>query len=272
MCKAFSALVLKSGKVKWEIGIESHSSLQEKFGLREIGVVADPAEISMAKVEITPDNGNYLHPNKWTFKLDESVTPSWWTPLDEKAAWKAHAQWKRQLNRIIVRKPIIHPFKIVPPKKITKKHLDALKQWASVGASVGASVVASVRYSVGDSVWDRVWARVWASVWARVWDSVWASVGDSAGDSAGDSVRNSVRDSVGASVRDSVWDSVWAYSGSFFKLPRKAWKYTEKIEGDGYPFESVCYLWECGLVPSFDGKKWRLHAGEDAKIVWEGKL
>ena len=228
MCKAFSALVLKSGKVKWEIGIESHSSLQEKFGLREIGVVADPAEISMAKVEITPDNGNYLHPNKWTFKLDESVTPSWWTPLDEKAAWKAHAQWKRQLNRIIVRKPIIHPFKIVPPKKITKKHLDALKQWASVGDSM--------RASVGDSVWD----------------SVGASVGDS--------------------VRASVWDSVWAYSGSFFKLPRKAWKYTEKIEGDGYPFESVCYLWECGLVPSFDGKKWRLHAGEDAKIVWEGKL
>ena len=208
MCKAFSALVLKSGEVKWEMGIDSHSSLQEKFGLREIGVVADPAEITIAKIEITPDNGNYLHPKKWNFKIDESITPSWWTPLDEKAAWKAHAQWKRQLNRLIVRKPIVYPFNLKPPKKVTNKHLSALKKWASVGASVG--------------------------------DSVWASVG--------------------------------AYTGSFLVLPRKAWKYTENIEGDDYPFEPCAYLWESGLVPSFDGKKWRLHGGKDAKIVWEGEL
>ena len=220
MCKAFSALVLKSGEVKWEMGIDSHSSLQEKFGLREIGVVADPAEITIAKIEITPDNGNYLHPKKWNFKIDESITPSWWTPLDEKAAWKAHAQWKRQLNRLIVRKPIVYPFNLKPPKKVTNKHLSALKKWASVGASVG----------------DSVWASVGASVWA------------------------------------SVGDSVWAYTGSFLVLPRKAWKYTENIEGDDYPFEPCAYLWESGLVPSFDGKKWRLHGGKDAKIVWEGEL
>ena len=220
MCKAFSALVLKSGEVKWEMGIDSHSSLQEKFGLREIGVVADPAEITIAKIEITPDNGNYLHPKKWNFKIDESITPSWWTPLDEKAAWKAHAQWKRQLNRLIVRKPIVYPFNLKPPKKVTNKHLSALKKWASVGASVG--------------------------------DSVWASVG--------------------ASVGASVWASVGAYTGSFLVLPRKAWKYTENIEGDDYPFEPCAYLWESGLVPSFDGKKWRLHGGKDAKIVWEGEL
>ena len=236
MCKAFSALVLKSGEVKWEMGIDSHSSLQEKFGLREIGVVADPAEITIAKIEITPDNGNYLHPKKWNFKIDESITPSWWTPLDEKAAWKAHAQWKRQLNRLIVRKPIVYPFNLKPPKKVTNKHLSALKKWASVGASVGDSVWASVGASVGASVWDSVWASVGASVWA------------------------------------SVGDSVWAYTGSFLVLPRKAWKYTENIEGDDYPFEPCAYLWESGLVPSFDGKKWRLHGGKDAKIVWEGEL
>ena len=216
MCKAFSCLVLKSGEVKWEMGIDSHFSIQEKFGLRELQVVSNPSEITIAKVEIYPANGDYLHPNKWVFKIDESVTPSWWTPLDEKVAWKAHGQWKRQLNRIIVRKSTVHPFKIKPPLKITKKQLAALKRW--------------------------------------------------------DSVRDSVCASVGASVRASVWDSVWAYTGSFLKLPRKAWKYTEKIEGDGYPFEPAVYLWESGLVPSYDGKKWRLHAGKDAKIVWEGKI
>jgi len=250
MCKAFSALVLKSGEVKWKFAVDSHSDLVEQFGLRD--TTADPKEMRFAAIEITPANGDYLYPDKWVFKIDQSITPEWWTPLDEKAAWKAHSQWKRQLDRLIVRKPIVRPFSVKPPKKITKKQLAALKQWASVRASVRASVGASVRASV----WDSVWASVRASVRDSVRDSVWASV----------------RASVGASVGASVRDSVWAYTGSFFVLPRKAWRYTEKIEGDSYPFESACYLWESGLVPSFDGKKWRLHAGEDAKIVWEGEV
>ena len=28
-------------------------------------------------------------------------------------------------------------------------------------------------------------------------------------------------------------------------------------------------LWEAGLVPSFDGKVWRLHTGKDAQVVYE---
>jgi len=27
-----------------------------------------------------------------------------------------------------------------------------------------------------------------------------------------------------------------------------------------------------GLIPSFDGKKWRLHGGKKAEILWEGTL
>jgi hypothetical protein len=77
---------------------------------------------------------------------------------------------------------------------------------------------------------------------------------------------------VWASVGDSVWDSAWAYAGSHFKLSRKAWKYTEKIPGRGYPFQPAVDLWEMGLVPSYDGKKWRLQGGKDAKTLWEGEL
>jgi len=28
-------------------------------------------------------------------------------------------------------------------------------------------------------------------------------------------------------------------------------------------------LWELGLVPSFDGKVWRLHGGEKAAVLFE---
>jgi len=94
----------------------------------------------------------------------------------------------------------------------------------------------------------------------RQWDSVRASVWASVGDS--------VRASVGASVRASVWASVWAsvrasveaYTSSFFEI---------KYEHD---FSPVVALWEMGLVPSYDGKAWRLHGGKGAAILWEGTV
>ena len=99
---------------------------------------------------------------------------------------------------------------------------------------------------MGASVWDSVWDSVRASVWASV----------------GDSVRASVR----ASVWASVWASVGTYAGSFFKLEK--WKGIEHEKGV-YPFQSGVTLWEMGLVPSFDGTTWRLHAGPRAKVVFE---
>ena len=97
--------------------------------------------------------------------------------------------------------------------------------------------------------WDSVWASVRDSVWASVQASVWDSVGDSVGDSAG----------------DSVWDSAGAYTGSFFKIPM--WKYVKHPKGK-YPYQPLVALWNSGLVPSFDGKIWRLHGGPKAEILF----
>ena len=75
--------------------------------------------------------------------------------------------------------------------------------------------------------------KQWDSVWASVWDSVWAS------------------------VWDSVWASVRAYISTYFDI-----KYN-------FDYSSSNKLWERGLVPSFDGKIWRLHTGKNADIVFE---
>ena len=72
------------------------------------------------------------------------------------------------------------------------------------------------------------------------------------------------------SVGDSVWDSVGAYIGSFFP-GIKTWKYIDHKLGQ-YPFQPAVDLWKMGLVPSFDGKTWRLHGGEKGKILWEGTV
>ena len=100
----------------------------------------------------------------------------------------------------------------------------------------------------------------------RQWDSVGESVWSSVRSSVGYSVWSSVKNSVGYSVWDSVWNSVWAYIGSLFPSIGK-WEY-KNHEHSQYPFQSAVNLWYRGLVPSFDGKIWRLHSGEKAEIVW----
>ena len=197
MCRAFSCLVTPKKKVIWKFGVDSHSQLQQNAGIRDN--TADPAKMLCAKIEITPDNNDYLYPDNWTLRVDESIRPAWLTIQHEEACLKEHKKWLRMLNNRLIHKSIITPFKIKPPKVI-KAHIVLLCQWDSV------------RDSVWDGVWDSVGDSVWDSVGNSVGDSVWNSVGDSVRNSVG----NSVWDSVGNSVRNSVWDSVWAYTGSFF--------------------------------------------------------
>ena len=141
-------------------------------------------------------------------------------------------QWVSKLDfKTIIPQLIIKPIKnpLKRTVKVTAADIELLKQWASVGASVGASVRASVRASVGASVGDSVWASDGDSVWASVGDSVWAS----------------------------VWASVRAYYSTFFNI------------NYNHDFSSCVELWDRGLVPSFDGKTWRLHSGKKAEIVYE---
>ena len=131
-----------------------------------------------------------------------------------------------------------HP---VNPLMLRQKQVDLpvmVRTWASVSASVRASVSASVGASVGASVSASVGASVWASVWASVSASVWAS----------------------------VWDSVWAYVGGLFP-GITTWKHAEKL--GPAPWRPLLTMWYAGYVPSYDGTTWRVHAGPDARVVWE---
>ena len=215
MCNAWSAIVKKNGDVLWKFGMDSHSDILKHFNIPDNE--SEPGRLKFARIEISPANGNYLKPNEWKFKLDESITPSWWKKSYQIFAETEHKKWKKQLNKILINKEIVMPFSIGPPKKVLKKHIALLGAWASVGDSVGASV--------RDSVWD------------------------------------SVGDSVGASVRASVR----AYISSYFNLQK--WKYVKHKKGVN-PYQPGIDLWNKGLVPSFDGKVWRLH-GHEGKIVFE---
>ena len=230
MCKAFSFVMTRGGKAYWKLGLDSHEDMKTEFKL-------DDSKLgNLCPCEISPKNGDYVEPDEWVFRFDEGKAPDWWRVSHEKASWAAFKKWKKALYSIMdvkALKAIKHPFEgIVPPKTITVEHKRLLAECASV------------RDSVRDSVWN------------SVRDSVWNSVGDSVGDS--------VRDS----VRASVWNSVGAQIGACMKLPRKAWKYAEKVKTKEYPFQCFVTLWNAGLVVSFDGTTWRLHGGKDAKVLY----
>ena len=243
MCKAFSCIITRNRKVCWKLGIDSHEDIIDKFKLDR-----ENKKRNQCAIEIVPKNNNYVEPDEWIFKFDDNC-PDWWKVSHEKACWSAHKEWNTQLRKklhINKLKNLIHPFNDIPMvKKPTKQHIKLLKQWDSVGASVMASVWDSVGASVGASVMASVWDSVGASVGASVWDSVWDSVGASVGDSVG------------------------AYIVYNFKISRNKWKYTENIKTKEYPFMPVVKLWKQGLVPSFDGKYWRLHSGKEAKVVFK---
>ena len=187
------------------------------------------------------------------FKLDEDVCNKYeFNPLtkaftvdqinsnrdDSEAAekWANRLDFKTIVEPLIV-KPIVNPFELPKVEQVTDEQVAWLREWDSVWDAAWASVRASIEASVGYSVRDLVWASV--------------------RDLVGYSVRASIEASVGASVGDAVGTSVGAYFSSFFAINYK------------YNFSSVANLWNAGLVPSFDGKVWRLHSGKDAKIIYE---
>ena len=264
MCKPASFVATKD-RVYWSEKTVSHHEIISEHNLCESGIRG----VNVVPLEVTPKGGNLSLPLKdWSFAIDyvgwERELPEWWD--HEKYEQMARAELKEwakvKLKGWKVKEAFnpIHPLKQKQDKSLDKiallKDRDSVRDsvrasvWDSVGASVGASVRASVRDSVRDSVRASVRASVGASVRASVWDSV--------GDSVGDSVRDSVGDSVG--------DSVWAYIGSLFHNITK-WKYCP--EDKKRPWHALRKLWIGGYVPSFDGKIWRLHAGIDAKIVFE---
>lgn len=130
-------------------------------------------------------------------------------------------------------------------KIVTPLTLERLREWIAVQDSVEYSVGTSVRICIQDSVGSHVWHSVRGSV--------------------GTYVRYSINHFVG----DSVWASIWAYISSLFPDIEK-WKYIDHELGVN-PFQPGIDLWKSGFVPSFYGKKWRLHAGPKATVVWEGK-
>lgn len=174
----------------------------------------------------------------------------------EAMKWVKSLDFKTIVPELII-KPFVNPFEIEPPQEILPKHITLLKKWASarrlmeglIWASVRASTLDSVGVSVIDSIGDSIEDLIADSIWITVGSSIWASVRDSS--------KNAVLDS----IRESVRDSIWAYISSFFDV----WN------GEN-TYQSCIDLWEMGLVPAYDKKRWYLISKKGIAWKEEGRV
>ena len=132
---------------------------------------------------------------------------------------------------------------LLKKKKLTEKHIELLKKWASVIDSVWLSVVNSIRDSKVDPMPD----TLVDSVLYLLWDIMW--------------------DSMKASHIYSVKASIGAYISSLFPMVKK-WKYFEHVND---PFRSAIDLWNDGFIPVSNDRIWMLCQRKNAKIVYKLK-
>ena len=150
MCEAFSCIIDQDEKITWKLGVDSHSELAR------IGGYEDKVLGEFAKIEITPKNNDYLNPDEWVYRVDESPVPRWCGIREKELCLAAHKKWLKKLEKFINRHPIVHPFKAHPPETIQRKHILLLKKWDSVWTSVGTSVWAYTGSFFRIPVWKYV--------------------------------------------------------------------------------------------------------------------
>ena len=261
MCNFFSLVSDGKGEIMYfdwklrkkclsgELGynLDSHTSIADYFGYK------GKQEDKLNKYEYNPLTK--------LFTIDQINTED---DSEEVKKFCKQLDFKKIVPQLII-KDIINVFEVTPPKKITEKHIKLLREWDSIWEYAVGNVGDSVR----DGVRDGVRGSVWSSVRNSVKGSAWSSVEDSVWDIVWSSVWEGVRDKVWDIMWESVRNSTEAYISSFFNLPK--WKYMSHKKGTN-PYQCLIDLWEQGLLPSYDGKIWRLHGGRKGKVLWKGKI
>ena len=249
MCKFFSLLSNGNGKTYYlnakdrkevrgpDLYPDSHSSIVEFYKRKGKLALKPDTEDKLNKYEYNPITGK--------FRIDQINTRD-----DSKSVERQcrKLDFKTIIPELVI-KPIFHPFSDRNRKRVTGNDIQRLREWVSLR----------------DSMWDSLMCSVWESVRSSVRESLRETLREDVRDSVRNPLRESLSESAGKYVGGSVRDSVHAYISSFFIL--EEWKHVEHEKGIN-PFQPGIELWESGLVPSFDGKTWRLHGGS-GNVVFE---
>ena len=87
MCNFFSGIIDKKKNVYWKHEINNHHELIEIFKLSDNTDNTD--NMTIARFEITFKNNIFDDLKEWKFRIDERITPTWFTPIYEEKCWDA---------------------------------------------------------------------------------------------------------------------------------------------------------------------------------------
>ena len=260
MCKFFSFLMDENEKMyylnhevrhdimdkKLNLYPDSHSSIAEYYKINE-----DKCN----KYEFNPITGSLV--------LDKKNIPGTKCaviPKDELLFMVDQA-----VPELII-KPAINPFAdCVFDGKVTDNILQLLKSWKDINSMIceiderpeSENKVADAVYcSVRDSVDGRMFAFIEGFVRLPIWNEIRTLIRNF--------LNLSIYDDDWNQVNNSLWDIMYVYISSFFNLPKWVTGNGKSVsEGNNNnPFQAGIDLWEMGLIPCYDGKKWYLYSGK----------
>jgi hypothetical protein len=142
---------------------------------------------------------------------------------------------------------VINPL-LLPTPIITKTDIKNLNTWIDTYDSIDEDTFYDIQ-----NLYPLQMTLAWAHVHKVVNLNVWMKISRSFDEKTHNNGISELYDSVLFAVYD-------AYYCSFVD---------EIMPLD---FSPLWYLWNRGLVPSFDGNNWNLHSGKDAKIVYRKKV
>ena len=241
--------------------------MRKKILARKSNLMADShASIAEYCFENSHEEDNY---NAWSFNpfTDNLVLTNKNQENDERLIDRKRLK-KIVLESVpeLILKPVFNPLKDKSfDDEITPEILDLLKEWKNVYRTVlcdntgkyNSDIITEIiKDSVGSEVYYLCRTSVYRTSRYMVSNQVWDTL----------QIITKLTDNTyaGDYFDDLTEANADAFLSSFFSLERWGDIKSEPYEN---PFSSCIKLWELGLVPSFDGRRWRLNSYKG--IVYE---
>jgi len=159
----------------------------------------------------------------------------------------------------------IHPLKINPPRKIGRRHIKLLRKWHKAVTEVGFPS-RRIWAVLGREGYDMIRIQAWRNFRIQVLE----------GDGG---LESNWKKAMKSRIEGAAWGLAYgdicevgaAYIGHIFHPVIEDWGAKGYKAGE-YPYQAGVDLMKMGLVPTFDGKIWRLNGGLMCEVLWEGTL
>ena len=200
MCNFFSGIVTRQGKVLADGNTSSHETIIKQHKLDDKLPVDDPKR-KWFRFELTPKQFYNQDIDSWTFKVDESSTPTWLNDRHERAV-RAYVvkqyldtKWYKRVCKEIEYVKTIKWFAPMeePNLKELQKDATALGKAFKIKGEIrikliplaGAAAWDAAGAAARAAAWDAAGAAARAAARAAAWDAAGAAAWDAAGAAAG---------------------------------------------------------------------------------------